>query len=187
MNTQITLNVTEIIRYASLLINVFLFCLWLKSRIKPDEFLAGQWEGTLTPKCAPTDPNMACPHVSQCGYQFQCAHAIECNVMISDHKGRANTGYIHYARKDLSTGQIMVYGLDKLITYEKGWVLLWKGKLQAEFHRVYHQRFEQETTDRSAKRYNFEIQVKGFLFKPSIVVRVKHDDGLIWEGVWHKQ
>ncbi|MDO8706192.1 MAG: hypothetical protein Q7J84_14710 [Sulfuricaulis sp.] len=161
----IELGLADGVRYTSFAVNAVVFILWLKKRIVMNSFLAGRWEGVLTPNENPTT-------------------VYHCTLYITSHKGKDNAALLYYYKKNLDTDDIPVKGLDMLIEYNDA-MFVFGRTWSPRFMRVFHKEGVQiisgsSATDESSVFpgvfpgiYNWNCVICSFLFKEKMQVTIE--------------
>jgi hypothetical protein len=172
MDYVFQMSISDLLKIVSIVIsvalNITVFVRWLKKRVVLDHFLAGQWDGTLTPK-------------EECDHH----HAIECTVMISKHRDTGNTAYIVYRRIDLGDDRhLIAVGCDTLIDYERDRFFFRNRRWNAKFVRVFH-KIHNDKILLFKTRYDFECTAESLL-QPRLRVMATLEDGSNWTGQWSK-
>jgi hypothetical protein len=162
----IDVGLVDGVRYASFLVNAVVFYFWLKQRIVMNNFLAGRWEGVLTPSENPKA-------------------AYYCVLYVTSHKGKDNTGHLYYYKKNLDTDDIPVKGLDALMEYNDA-MFVFGRTWSPRFLRVFHKESVQiapspgQNADPNVKKspafppvYQWNCTICSFIFSAKMEVTIE--------------
>ena len=173
MNTNISnflnnIDWISVLRWLSIIINVFIFIKWIRSKIVLNKFLIGRWEGNII-----NSTNLA---------------KLDCTLIVTECAERVNKAFFYY--EQIQAQSVLVRGVDELDDYDNDiWFIFnrrWLPQFFRQFHVAYNKEMEGEQIDaRETVKYKWYCSVHSILRKPKLKVKIS-GNGVNFEGVLHK-
>ena len=160
---------SEILKWASIGVNVIVLFKYIRSKVTLSILLTGRWEG----------------YVEYCGDNDRI---LDCTLIVSDNPIRANRASFYY--KQVDGEKISVRGLDELNDYDDDYIFIFKRKWKPVFYREFHVAYNNQTKaeqidTRHTIKYHWDCDICNILTKPKLKVFI-WGNNVELKGVLHR-
>ncbi len=166
MSFQLYLDPFDVIRIASIVINISFLYVWVKNRVSLRRFLVGKWEGHF--KCDEGD-----------GIYFKC------QLIVAEQKDRDNAACFYYKAERPEDGVLILKGLDKLQDYKDDLFFVKNRQWKAKFIREFNKSTKTNSEKNIPPFYEWKCDIISLFFRQKMQVKIDAS-GRIFNGLLTK-